>query len=52
LNQVLTNRELRQKFEASAGEVYTLGPKETEAFIQSEGRKWAAILREAGVKPQ
>lgn len=52
LSQVLTNRELRQKFEASAGEVFTLSPKETEAFIQSEGRKWAAILKDAGVKPQ
>jgi hypothetical protein len=52
LNQVLSNRDLRQKFEASAGEVFTLSPKETEVFMQSEGRKWAAILRDAGVKPQ
>lgn len=52
LNQVLNHRELRQKFETTAGEVFTLGPQETEAFIKSEGRKWATILRDAGVKPQ
>lgn len=31
---------------------YTLLPKETEVFVESEGRKWPAILRDAGVKPQ
>ena len=52
LNQVLSNKELRQKFETTAGEVFTLGPQETEAFIKAEGRKWAAIVRDAGIKPQ
>jgi tripartite-type tricarboxylate transporter receptor subunit TctC len=52
LGQVLGNRELRQKFEATAGEVFTLGPSETENFIKAEGRKWATILRDAGIKPQ
>jgi tripartite-type tricarboxylate transporter receptor subunit TctC len=52
LGQVLGNRELRQKFETTAGEVFTLGPAETENFIKAEGRKWAAIVRDAGIKPQ
>ena len=52
LNQVLSNKELRQKFETTAGEVFTLGQQETEAFIKAEGRKWAAIVRDAGIKPQ
>lgn len=52
LNQVLNNKELRQKFETTAGEVFTLGPQETDAFIKAEGRKWAAIVRDAGIKPQ
>lgn len=52
LQQVLNHRELRQKFESTAGEVFSLSPTETENFIRAEGRKWAAILRDAGIKPQ
>jgi tripartite-type tricarboxylate transporter receptor subunit TctC len=52
LNQVLANKDLRQRFETTAGEVFQLGATETDAFIKSESRKWGTILREAGIKPQ
>ena len=52
LGQVLANKELRQRFETTAGEVFQLPPQETEAFIRAESRKWASVLKEAGIKPQ
>ena len=43
--------ETRRRLEALGVEVADMGPEEFRAHIRSELRKWAKVVRDAGIKP-
>lgn len=43
--------ETRQRFGALGMEVADMGPEEFGAHIRSEIKKWAKVVRDAGIKP-
>jgi tripartite-type tricarboxylate transporter receptor subunit TctC len=50
--KVMSAPDMRQKFASAGIEARTSTPEEFGAFIRSERARFAAVIRDAGIKPQ
>lgn len=50
--QVLRDPEFFKRNEESGSETIFMTPEETDAFVKTEGPRWARMLKDAGIEPQ
>ena len=52
VNKALSDPEIQEFYKSIGAELVLSSPKESEAFVESEMRKWEKVLLAAGVKPE
>ena len=52
LHKMLTNPEMRERFDGPGIQVVWTGPQEFSAFVKNELVKWTATIKEAGIEPE
>ena len=52
LNAALTDKAVRDALLAAGIEPVTSSPQELRAYVAAETRKWAGIVRAAGIQPE
>ena len=50
LRKVLSSEDVRAKFAAGGADVNTRGPQEFAAHVKAESEKWAALIKQRGIK--
>jgi tripartite-type tricarboxylate transporter receptor subunit TctC len=50
LRKVLAMPDIRARFAAAGSEVRARGPEEFAAFVKGENEKWAALVKQRGIK--
>ncbi len=50
LTRIIRSPEVRSRLTAQGAEVYTMTPPEFGAFFERERSKWAAVVKQSGVK--
>ena len=52
VHKMLTNPEVRERFDGPGIQVVWTGPQEFSAFVKNELVKWTATIKEAGIEPE
>jgi tripartite-type tricarboxylate transporter receptor subunit TctC len=52
LKDFLSRPGVQEKFRAVGIEAFWTGPKDFDAFVRSELRKWSGLIQAAGIEPQ
>ena len=50
LTRIIRSPEVRARLSAQGAEVYTMSPPEFSQFFERERSKWAAVVKQSGVK--
>lgn len=52
LGKMLSKPEVKERLLNSGVEVFYTGPKEFDAYVKSELKKWTSLIKEAGIQPE
>ena len=52
LQKMLSKPEVRARLLKSGVEVFYTGPKEFDAYVKSELKKWTGLIKEVGIQPE
>ena len=50
--KALASEELRSKIRSNGGDPIVMGPKEFADYLAKDIRRWADVIKAAGIKPQ
>ena len=52
VQKILSNPELKSRFQVAGAETFWSGPKEFDAYVKTELVKWTSLIKEAGIEPE
>ena len=50
--KAVASQDLQAKIKSNGGDPIVMGPKEFEAYLQQDIRRWSEAISAAGIKPQ
>jgi tripartite-type tricarboxylate transporter receptor subunit TctC len=50
--KAVASQDLQSKIKSNGGDPIVMGPKEFEAYLQQDIRRWSEAISAAGIKPQ